>query len=261
MAINIICIIIVTFITVVDGYVYGCYRPPGSTCSNHTVSCGIEEHMMIYHLYYYTKPSTVTCPLLQDEDDCKTSVCCKHGSDDKSTGFNQQDSLLIYKKCSYQQSCSFNSPYSSSTGYDYIEYGFYCVRESRIDYIMNTTTVTTSNWRYLYFSHKLTPTRGLTCSCNITGDHDFYTLYIYLSGESCNSVTITVDTQTLYTCNGEDVFKDYQRAGGVNRTSIKFTNYTSNPDDVIWIQYYKGKYMFIHYSPKSFPFLDRRVDN
>ncbi|KAK6192877.1 hypothetical protein SNE40_004274 [Patella caerulea] len=127
MAINIICIIIVTFITVVDGdYVYGCYRPPGSTCSNHTVSCGTLEHIAIYTLTCFTKPSNVTCPLLQDEDDCKTSVCCKFGSGDKFTGLNQQDRLLILKKCVYEQSCSFNSPYSSSTGYDYIQYRFFC---------------------------------------------------------------------------------------------------------------------------------------
>ncbi|XP_050404334.2 uncharacterized protein LOC126820417 isoform X1 [Patella vulgata] len=235
------------FTAVVDGDIYGCYRPPGSTCSNNTITCNKGYHIYFYNLYYYTKPSTVTCPFLQDEDDCKTSVCCKYGSGDKSTRLNQQDSLSVYKKCSFQQSCSFNSPYSSTTGYDYIRYRFYCLFESAITYITNTTTFTTDT-RHLYFSDKLTPASGLTCSCNITGIHWLYTNHVYLSGESCNSVTITVDDNSFSLCTGGYYFRQYAHYGG-DRLSIKFTNYTSTTNDVIWMWFSRGlKYKYVRVS-------------
>ncbi|XP_055956532.1 uncharacterized protein LOC130012494 isoform X2 [Patella vulgata] len=224
--------------SVIEGVlVYACYKPPGSVCSNHNLTCSNGDLIGIFHLYYATKPSNITCPLIQDEDDCKTSVCCTRGSGDTTVGFNQQERLTVYKKCSYKESCSLNYPYNPTTGYDYIWYHYGCFSGYSDNYIINTTTFTTTGSRYLIFSGKSTPTRDLTCSCNITGRLHFATEYIFLTAESCNSVTITVDNQSLYWCTGDDVVLLPSNIK-YDKISIQFNRYTSNTNDVIWLYYY-----------------------
>ncbi|XP_050416624.1 uncharacterized protein LOC126830271 [Patella vulgata] len=218
----------------------GCYHPTDSSCSIHTLTCPEDRRLSIYSLYYYTHPSTTTCPLEQDE--CETSPCCTWSNGDTLQPYNDQDSLDVYKTCSIQQSCSITSPYNHTTGYHYVEYGYECEPEYYIHDIMTTERISFRGGHFsLYYSGKDSPAKGLTCSCVLPkGDFTLkmQLLYIYLSGESCTRVTVTGDDTPEYTCNDDGVFISKQNNVHINDIyRITFNNLTSSNDDVIWIEF------------------------
>ncbi|KAK6183172.1 hypothetical protein SNE40_010701 [Patella caerulea] len=228
---------------VVADSVYGCYVPEDSLCSNKTLTCPVGERIRIEGMHYYTKPSTIKCPKLQDEEDCRTNICCSYGTGDVHKRSSQDDLLHAYKACTYQQSCTISPPYRPLTDYRYVKYGYSCIRESNTFHIMTRSTASRDDGYTLYFSGRDTPVKELTCSCDITSDDGnvyFYNWILYLNGGSCASVTVTEDERHVYTCNDDGVFTGFSDMTGPRglKYRISFNNMTSSHDDVIWLRFY-----------------------
>ncbi|XP_050404407.2 uncharacterized protein LOC126820451 [Patella vulgata] len=232
-----------TVMVVVADSVYGCYEPEDSLCSKKTLTCPVGRRIRIEGMHYYSKPHTIKCPKLQDEEDCRTSPCCSYSTGDVHKRSSKEDLLHAFKNCTYRQACTISPPYRLSTGYSYVKYGYSCMRESDAFHIMTGSKVSRDDGYDLYFSGKDSPVKELTCSCDITSDGGniyMYNWITYLNGESCTRLTVTEDDQPVYTCNDDGVFTGFNGNTGPRglKYRILFNNMTSSYDDVIWIRFY-----------------------
>ncbi|KAK6183138.1 hypothetical protein SNE40_010671 [Patella caerulea] len=224
---------------------YGCYVPEDSLCSKNTLSCPVGERIRFESMRYYTKPPTITCPKLQNEEDCRTNPCCYTTPGDAYVRSSNDDLIHVFKACSYQQSCTISPPHRPLTEYRYVKYFYSCMPESNTFNITTRSTATGNDGHNLYFSGKDTPVKELTCSCDITSDGGGVYLYnwvTYLTGGSCPKLTVLFLDRPEYTCNDDGVFTAYisdqnHRVLGGRKYRIVFNNMTSSHDDIIWIRF------------------------
>ncbi|KAK6173915.1 hypothetical protein SNE40_017287 [Patella caerulea] len=214
-----------------------CYRPPGSPCSNNTITCPRRQRIYILgDIFASTKPRFEGCRQLQNRNNCDSHCCRSSSEGDSIYTIPLKDALPVYQACSYQQSCHFSFPYIAGTSYDYGELYHGCIPDFEIYNIMKVNRVSSFYW-YLYFAGRTSPVKGLTCSCNITSEGQFNveTMYIYLGGKSCNRVKVTTDDKPYYTCNHDGIFYGHNFGLETSKATIEFNKMTAGYDDVIWI--------------------------
>ncbi|XP_050412767.2 uncharacterized protein LOC126827460 [Patella vulgata] len=225
------------------GGITACYSPPDSICSSHFLTNSFGSQLItIERLYYGHKSSTVT----KESCDCNNTCCVwdAYGPASSEVPFSKEDRLSVYRNCSHEFSCVIRSPYSPNTGYHYVVYQISSLSDHNTDDIMSITNITDTGWHYLYFAGKSTPTRGLSCSCDITGgevDLRFYSYYINLNRESCSHVKITADNKPVYNCTDDGVYISHHDIiiYGLKTARIEFIDMTSDYDDAIWIGFFR----------------------
>ncbi|XP_055955190.1 uncharacterized protein LOC126811031 isoform X2 [Patella vulgata] len=182
--------------------IYGCYRQPGSPCSQHTLTCPDDQVIAVNdngntYIAYGRNPGEA-CP--QDKMEICNATCCRHQHLNEYVRVNQSYRLSVYRNCSNQPTCTVTSPYSPNTSYDYMRYPYFCVPDNQSHNILEITDVNIQDAAFLYYSGKAkTTSTTITRCCNIASTEPLLveSIYIDLTEESSYNVKIYSENQTL----------------------------------------------------------------
>ncbi|XP_050393850.2 deleted in malignant brain tumors 1 protein [Patella vulgata] len=227
---------------------YGCYGPPGSPCTQHTLSCAEGQVLAFYKISYGKKRDQASCSAVQD-DQCSSSACCQYENSIKDmepfVDASLEDRKMVNGKCANQQSCVFSSPYTPGnlTNYNYVHYWYACIPTLRNFNLLNISQMTTSKEFLLYFNGISRRDRGLKCTCDITSNDliRIASLYINLSPESCSKIKISSLNQTLFNCSNDGVvvFFQYLDVTG-QQIKLEIDVSSVNVEDVLWMYFHSN---------------------
>ncbi|KAK6169769.1 hypothetical protein SNE40_020758 [Patella caerulea] len=226
---------------------YGCYGPPGSPCTKHTLSCAKGEVISLSDnlgvITFAKKLNTSSCePVLQDE--CDTNSCCKPGDDSKPSDVmpvSEADKILIYNQCSNKESCTVTSPYKHNSDYNYLQYFYFCMLGSKVNNITDKQNTTHSRSGFLYFTGQTKPSSHLTCSCEVTspGKINVISYFVNLSPDTCSRVKISSQNRQLVKCDhkgGALIFNKWLDQVK-EAITIDFDDFSAKRTDTIWFEF------------------------
>ncbi|XP_050393435.1 uncharacterized protein LOC126811664 [Patella vulgata] len=241
--------------------VYGCYGPPDSPCSQHTLACGDDEVIAFDDDYrpvsLIRNNKGVSCPLT-NEDNC-SKTCCSKNKNNKTQSLQQTDAFLTidseettlanltdvistFNNCSNQRACTVTSPYTHhGPGYDYVRYNYICVQDSRVYNFVDERIFKKHNHVYLHFSDKQQSLGSISCLCRVRSSVEIgvASKYIHLNPASCNKVKISSGKRKLFNCTHDDTLYFSTVLFYTNDPIfIEFKDLTAMENDIMWLEFF-----------------------
>ncbi|KAK6169380.1 hypothetical protein SNE40_020446 [Patella caerulea] len=241
--------------------VYGCYGPPDSPCSQHTLACGDDEVIGFDDNYrpmsLIRNNKDVACPLTNDDKCSKT--CCSTNKNNQTQSLQQTDAFLtidngettlanltdvisVFDNCSNERTCTVTSPYNDhGPGYDYVRYNYICVQDSRVYNFVDERIFKKHNHVYLHFSGKQQPLEAISCLCRVRSSVEIgvSSKYIHLNRASCIKVNISSGKRKLFNCSQDDtLYFSTVLFYTSEPIFIEFKDFTAMENDTMWLEFF-----------------------